>query len=186
MSTTGMRHIRSIERQRPKRYRGTSRASAQSTVTERHIDCGGQVENDSGYTISDAESSHVDSDMVPVWLSDALEQLQAIATLPDGWDSYGAPAPDTDKVESAWSLLFCLCVNTDLPQPFVNPTRNGGVQFEWEAGSRYFELELVDEGAAAYLYCDTAAQVEETGSIFQDGDLLEPVRERIRKVATTQ
>jgi len=120
--------------------------------------------------------------ILPSWWPDITIELQAIASLPGRWDSHGAPSPDVNKVEAAAGLLFCLCQNTDLPKPHVNPTRNGGVQFEWEVGERYFEIEVVAERAATYLYCDDAAHMEETGDIFEDEDPLEPVRDYIRKV----
>lgn len=119
------------------------------------------------------------------WLPDVWKQLEAIAALPDGWDSYGAPSPDVHKLDAAWRLLVCLCDGTDLPRPYVNPTRNGGVQFEWEARERYFELEVVAERAATYLFCDDAARVEETGDVFED-ERLEPVLAYIHRVGAMQ
>jgi hypothetical protein len=155
-------------------------ASTQLTATERVIDRREQPEHGLEYTITEGCSAY--TDMVPAWLSEVWEQMQAIAALSDGWDSYGAEAPDSNKLEAAWGLLVCLCQNTDLPKPYVNPTRSGGVQFEWEVGHRYFELEVVSERAATYLYCDDAAHVEETGDVFA----LEPIRVYIRKVASVQ
>lgn len=154
--------------------------SAQLTITERLIEPERRQDGCENYTATDSRSACLDR--VPIWLSDVLEQLRAIAALPDGWDSNGATSPDIKKVEAAWGLLGCLCENTDLPRPYVNPTRNGGVQFEWEAGERYFEIEVVAATAATYLFCDETAHVEETGCIFQGDDLLEPVRAYIRKV----
>ena len=78
------------------------------------------------------------------WLEQAARQFQAIANLPDGWESY-APPPDVEKLEAGWRLLLRLCQAGDLPKPHINPTRNGGVQFDWEEGPRYFEIEM--EGA---------------------------------------
>jgi hypothetical protein len=153
------------------------------TATEQQIAPSAQLEIDPEYTITESRST--DSDMVPAWLSEVLEQLRWIAVLSDGWDSHGAPAPDPNKLEGAWNLLYCLCLNTDLPRPQVNPTRNGGVQFEWELGDRYFELEVLAERAATYLYCDAAARVEETGDVFED-EALEPLRAYIRKVGTIE
>jgi hypothetical protein len=107
----------------------------------------------------------------PDWLSEISKQFQAIADLPDGWDSYGAPSPDIHKLDAAWGLLVCLCRDVNLPKPYVNPTRNGGVQFEWEVGGRYFEIEIVGERVATYLYCDDNAHVEKTGNIFEEESL---------------
>jgi hypothetical protein len=157
--------------------------TAQLTITERFIERERQRANYTNYTVTENRSTS------PVvlcsWLPDVWKQLQAMASLPDGWDSYGAPSPDTNKLEAAWGLLVCLCDNADLPKPYVNPTRNGGVQFEWEAGERYFELEVVAERAATYLYCDNAAHVEETGNVFEE-ESLEPVLAYIRSVGALQ
>lgn len=142
--------------------------------------CGGEHPESIAYTVTD--NSLIQADIIPIWLRVVLEQLRVIAALPDNWDSYGASAPDVDRLEAAWNLLICLCQNTDLPQPHVNPTPNGGVQFEWEVGSRYFEIEVEAVTAATYLYSDSLANVEETGCIFQDDDLLEPIRDYVRKV----
>ncbi len=119
------------------------------------------------------------------WLPFVCKQLHAIESLPNGWDSYGAPSPDARLVAAAWGLIECLAQAADLPQPHVNPTRNGGVQFEWESGERYFELEVMAERAAEYLYCDDAAHVEETGNLFEE-ESLEEVLAFIRRVGTPQ
>ena len=115
------------------------------------------------------------------WLPFVGEQLQAMASLPEGWDSHGASRPDVRLIVSAQGLIECLAQVPDLPQPHVNPTRNGGVQFEWDAGERYFELEIVAERAATYLYSDEAARIEETGDVFEE-DSLELVLGYIRSV----
>ena len=118
------------------------------------------------------------------WLSFVRKQLQAIKSLPDGWDSYGAPRPDARLVAAARGLIECVAQAADLPQPHVNPTRSGGVQFEWESAGRYFEIEVTRQCAAEYLYCDDAAHVEETGNLFAE-EPLEEVLAFIRRVGTT-
>jgi hypothetical protein len=156
--------------------------SSQLTKTEDIIGRGEQPSDSANYTVTESGPTNPAAS----WLPSVLEQLQTIAALPDGWDSYGASAPDANKVEAAWSLIYCLCKNTDLPKPSVNPTRNGSVQFEWETGDRYFELEVVAERAATFLYCDEVAHVEETGDLFEEDDALEPVRDFVRKAASLQ
>ena len=120
---------------------------------------------------------------LPSWLPEVLGKLNAIASLPDGWDSYGAPSPDIHKVEAAGGLLICLAVEQDFPKPYVNPTRSGGVQFEWENGSRSFELEIVGERAATFLYSDSDERVEETGDVFET-ESLSSVLTYIHRVAS--
>lgn len=129
-----------------------------ATITEEFVE---NTIHRSDHTVTDG--FHV----LPSWFPEVIEQLQAIASLPDGWDSYGAPSPDIRKVNAAWSLLVSLSDDPDLPQPYVNPTRSGGVQFEWEVGPRYFELDVVGERAATFLYSDSDERVEETGDVFE-------------------
>jgi hypothetical protein len=115
------------------------------------------------------------------WLEDAERQFRAIEKLPDGWDGNGAPRPDARSLEAAWGLLTSLCRVEGLSKPHVNPTPCGGVQFEWENGFRYFEIEVVAERAATYLYRDDALSIEETGEIFED-EPLNGVLDYIRRV----
>jgi hypothetical protein len=115
------------------------------------------------------------------WLPFVRKQLRAIEGLPDGWDSHGAPRPDARLVRAGQALIERLAALADVPQPYVNPTRSGGVQFEWEAGDRYFELEVVAQRAAEYLYCDGTARVQDTGKVLE-GESLEPIVAYIRKV----
>src|SRR5579862_7936334 len=87
------------------------------------------------------------------WLDDALAQLDAIEKLPDGWNSNGAAAPIPELVDCGRRFLNQLrSSTTPMPQPHINPTPSGGVQFEWEDGSRYFEVEIVGENAASLLF----------------------------------
>ena len=92
-----------------------------------------------------------------------------------------APPPNRRLTASAGNLIECLARTADLPQPHVNPTRNGGVQFEWEAGDRYFELEVVAEGEAAYYWRDHSKADQQEGTVFV-GERLDRIRDFIRSV----
>ena len=50
----------------------------------------------------------------------------------------------------------------------------GGVQFHWESGQRYFEIELVDPRSAHYYFVDPATETEAEGDLHV-GDSLEEV-----------
>jgi hypothetical protein len=116
------------------------------------------------------------------WMEDVAEQFRAIADLPHGWDSHGSSPPDIRKLDAAWDLLTCLCQVSDFPKPHVNPTPDGGVQFDWEEGQRYFEIVLVAERAATFLFRDDDAGVEEAGELFE----VEPLNQLVgyvRRVA---
>lgn len=105
------------------------------------------------------------------WAEEARRQLDAILRLPHGWDSNGADPPDPKRIEAAKSLLERLCVEKDMPRPQIAPTRTGGVQFEWDANGRYFEMDLTDENEASFFFQDSAAGVEDTGVVsIQDGE----------------
>ena len=115
------------------------------------------------------------------WLEETGRQFRAIANLPHGWDSCGSPPPDVYKVDAAWALLSSLCQAADLPKPHVNPTPSGGVQFDWEEGPRYFEIEVHGPGEATYLWSDDAAGAEETGTI-SEGEPLDVIIQFVRRV----
>jgi hypothetical protein len=158
--------------------------SDQVTISSRLIERGARPEYRSECAATENRQVGADERQCP-WLPFVRKQLQAIESLPDGWDSNGAPSPDARLVAAARGLVECLGQVADLPQPHVNPTRNGGVQFEWESRERYFELEVMAERAAEYLYCDEAAHVEETGNLFEE-ESLEEVLTFIRRVGTPQ
>ena len=114
------------------------------------------------------------------WLEDVAKQFRAIANLPHGWDSYGSPPPDIRKLDAAWGLLTRLCQVSEFSKPHVNPTPDGGVQFDWEEGQRYFEIEVAQR-AVTYLFCDYDAGVEDSGEIF-DEDPLDRIARYVRRV----
>jgi hypothetical protein len=99
------------------------------------------------------------------WLDLARRQFDAVLRLQPGWDSNGADAPDPKLVGAAKALLENLCAGGSFPKPHISPTRSGGIQFEWEADGRYFEIEVTGEREATYLYQDTAARIEEAGTL---------------------
>lgn len=151
------------------------------TITDRLIERVEQPEVRGGYIATEDRPAVSRSD----WLPQVEKQLRAIKDLPDGWDSHGSGSPDAGIVDTAERVLRCLCSANDLPRPHVNPTPGGGVQFEWDADDRYFELEVLAERAATYLYCDDSAGVEESGEV-SEGESLDTVVEYICRVAVVQ
>lgn len=94
------------------------------------------------------------------WLPEVRRQLDAIAALPAGWDSYGSASLDLRVVEAAWHLLLCLYDAGGVRKPHVNPMPSGGVQLEWESADRYFELEVLPEGGVECFWRDDKDGVE--------------------------
>ena len=110
--------------------------------------------------ITDARST---ADTAP-WLPDALRQLEAIRQLRPGWDTRGAAVPNPATVASAADIARTLAAAADIARPHIHPTPSGGVQFEWEAGPRYFEIELLDGATAKYYFEDRDARDESEGT----------------------
>jgi hypothetical protein len=158
---------------------GKNAMSATYTITEDHVDlvdpihdvCEGQFPWDFG--TCRIERHHERSQF---WLHEAAEQLRAISRLAEDWDGDQAASPDRMLLYSALSFLWWLHQVPGIPKPHINPTRDGGVQFEWEAGPRYFEVEVVGRGAASYFYQDQDARIEQEGEIFEDEPLTDVVR----------
>jgi hypothetical protein len=99
------------------------------------------------------------------WFALALEQFRVIVGLPPGWDSNGAVSPDPKLVQVAAGVLYWLAKSGRVSRPHINPTRRGGIQFEWEAGSRSFELEVVSEDRVTYFFQDDETRTEEEGEL---------------------
>lgn len=75
------------------------------------------------------------------WLQGALQDLQALAALRPGWDSYGASAIDADTATLASEVLRVLA-DGNAPRPALVPTSDGGIQIEWFGAGLEFQLEL--------------------------------------------
>ena len=108
------------------------------------------------------------------WFDQAVRQLQAIERLPDGWDSHGAGRPDLKTIQSALNVLAAMALHEEtLTKPQINPTPSGGVQFDWESGPRYFEIEFVDPLTAEYYLVDREARTETEGELHVGDSLNE-------------
>jgi hypothetical protein len=118
----------------------------------------------------------------PDWLTLCQRQLDTVGLLRGNWDNNGAQPVSAAVLTSARRLLSCLASADEIPQPRVNPSRRGGVQFEWEKGPRRFELEVYTPNTAELRFRDEEIGVEE--SIIREGQSLEKAIAQIRRVAT--
>lgn len=89
------------------------------------------------------------------------EQLDAMLSLPNNWDGYGADRTDPGVV--AWAKDFVQFFQS-LEQwqevgcrMRVRPTRVGGVQIEWEDSRFERELELNPDGSLGLLRTDKSS-----------------------------
>lgn len=91
------------------------------------------------------------------------QDLDALVKLREGWDSYGASAPDRTALEVAWRIVSEMPDAGPTPQVF--PTRRGGVQLEWHRPRTKLEWEIDPDGATGVFVFDN----HETGQTL-DGE----------------
>lgn len=116
------------------------------------------------------------------WLPKALQQIKAISELHSGWDSQGGDPPDRSTLKGGAILLRLLASDdANIMKPHIHPTRSGGVQFHWEYGSRYFEIEVLDEKTAHFYFIDSNSLREYEGELHL-GDRLTDVLRLLRDV----
>ena len=117
---------------------------------------------------------------LPSWWTQATEQLRAMRSLGENWDGYGAAAPRAEILHSAIGFLRFLSRYVSVPLPYMSPTRNGGVLFEWERGPHQLEVDICTRDAASYVYLNRQTDLSISGYLFKDsaddGCFLEVVR----------
>jgi len=70
--------------------------------------------------------------MTPSELRAGLAGIRRLASLGDGWDSYGAARISPEAIEAAQRGLVEI---SDLPKPWIVPSPEGGVVFTYESDS---------------------------------------------------
>lgn len=86
------------------------------------------------------------------WLK-LFEQFNELSNLSDGWDSYDAPAPNSQSIESASSFLELLRP-VGLEPTNIGPSVMGGVGFTFGEGKRIGFVEFYNEGDACAILSD--------------------------------
>lgn len=88
------------------------------------------------------------------WFSKAAESVNALLSLPRGWDSYGARSPSEQAARKAIDILTDL-VGEGARMPAIVPTSKGGIQLEWHNSGLDVEIEIDAAGAVtAYVESD--------------------------------
>ena len=96
----------------------------------------------------------------PPEMAAAFRQIDALARLPENWDSYGGRSIQANAVESARSVLNLLSeASLDRPEapttPYhIAPMPNGGLQIEWRHQRKSFELWIDPAGTLSALVAD--------------------------------
>ncbi len=93
------------------------------------------------------------------WLEPVVQRMAALVALPEGWDSYGAPALDAKLLFAALDLL-ARTMSADTPAPAVIPTSQGGVQLEWHRSGIDLEVEVLSPNRFDVSYRDRIEATE--------------------------
>jgi hypothetical protein len=98
-------------------------------------------------------------------ITDNLQRIDAIATLPDDWNSYGAPRLDSALLDTARAFIMSL---PSALQPVYVVPGPGAVQFEWgREHEPYLEVEVSGDGFG-YLVQEPGSEAQENEGVTQD------------------
>lgn len=78
----------------------------------------------------------------PAKLERNLRRLQEFAAALSNWNGYGAMAFSRKLIAATSQILLDL---GGLPQPFVSPLTDNGVQLDWVIGDRELEVEIYED-----------------------------------------
>ena len=89
------------------------------------------------------------------------DQLQAMRSIGENWDGYGAAAPLANAIDLALeftNLIEALLQKSTSGQQHlhVSPTRIGGVLIEWEDAIMQHEVEFNPDRSIGFLHVDKA------------------------------
>ena len=87
------------------------------------------------------------------WAAETVKKVLGLTSLPHNWDSYGSPPPSQVAIFASFGLLNSIpkTVFEDLPLPFVAPVSGGGIQLDWNVGTRELELHIMPDGSTQFL-----------------------------------
>jgi hypothetical protein len=90
------------------------------------------------------------------------EQLDKISLLKNNWDGYNAPAIPIQIINLCKDM-----VDKFKHIPEIYPTSRGTIQFEFDNGNNYLELEIFEDHYEALIDCN-GKESEEIGQIDLD------------------
>ena len=98
-----------------------------------------------------------------------LAELDSLKDLPDGWNSYSAPAPHPVAIRNAKELVVEAGRMGTEPE-HVGPSAMGGAGVTFSAGDREVVIEFYNDGSAHALFADDATEDMSTHSVKTDRD----------------
>lgn len=75
------------------------------------------------------------------WYGTVMERLNALCSLPQGWNGYNAGPVRFDNANFALRMLESVCAS-DVPPPSIVPGPSGDLQVEWHLPSGDIELHV--------------------------------------------
>jgi hypothetical protein len=101
-------------------------------------------------------------------MATATEQLEAMRGLPENWDGYGAAAPGSGPIDAAIGFLRQCGARLAVLQPYVAPTRSGGVLLEWEQGPHQLEIQFDDAERGSFVYLNRETGETAHGTVLSN------------------
>lgn len=127
-----------------------------------------------GHVAPSIEYSSIEPNGSPAWLQVVVADINRIALLPYGWDSYGAEQLKQKAAIHAIELLERMDFGG--PAPWVSPTKDGGMHLEWRCPDLGLELEVTEHGDVTVVIEDLGEITEWESGQFGDDQLRHVLR----------
>ena len=79
------------------------------------------------------------------WLHNCIKQLTQLSKLDEGWDSYGAAAPNQSAIDSTLEVLNNLA-SEDLQPSSIDASVEGGICISFQTKGHYGDIECFNSG----------------------------------------
>ncbi len=100
------------------------------------------------------------------WVPWAERQIMPLADFRENWDGYNGAAPNEESMWNAIVFLACLKnAYCGIPEPHINPTRDGGISLEWETHDKYLEIEFDSTSTFEYLFKNLTDKFRRAGKV---------------------
>ncbi len=103
---------------------------------------------------------------VASWKTAAAKNFAAIAALLDGWDGHGSGRISRKVIYQGDRLLRDALQSTgELSAPYIIPSADGAIQFEWRTAKHELEFRLGEDQSRSFWLRDrdTGAEIEDQG-----------------------
>ncbi len=112
------------------------------------------------FSIGDFKNIPIAAKLKVDWYNKMIKSVIDFRALSPNWDGYGALEICVGVIADAIRLLSEI-IRDDTPEPYIFPTPQGGVQFEWHTEKIDLEIEIVPDSKVIVLYTDPDGTDEE-------------------------